>query len=57
MNEELKNKHSELPQERHLPWLALNEVSLLMFLDVHGSIRSQSSDLLFHAYLRPGFCR
>lgn len=40
-NKKFESKHNELSKERRLPWLALNEVSLLMFLDAHACIRSQ----------------
>lgn len=41
IDENIKDcKHNELPKERRLPWLALNEVSLLMFLDIHACIKN-----------------
>lgn len=46
MNEKFENKHSKLPKERRLPWLALNEVSLFMFLDAHAYNRSRVIQLI-----------
>ncbi|KAG5344169.1 NAKD2 kinase, partial [Acromyrmex charruanus] len=46
-NERFESKHS-LPKERRLPWLALNEVSLLMLLDACINIRSRMTCSFMH---------
>lgn len=42
MNDCLQDsKHNELPKERRLPWLALNEVSSLVFLCKYTYIKDR----------------